>query len=177
MITALTQFGDSSSGLGSLGIDGKAFIIQLVTFAIAYWILQRYAFKPILKIMNQRRETIENGVKIGEQMKRDQAALETKVEKELQTARAKADAIVATAKDAARNVAKEVEDKASQKADNILAEAKTRAAQEVQRARRELEDELVNLISEATETIIEEKVDAKKDAALIDKALKGQAAS
>ena len=40
--------------------------------------------------------------------------------------------------------------------------------------RKQLEQEVVSLISDATETIIGEKVDAKKDAALIDRALQGQ---
>ena len=177
MSTLLTQFGDSSSGLGSLGIDPKAFIIQLVTFAIAFLVLQKYAFKPILKMMATRRETIEKGVKLSEQMQKDRAKLDDEIAKALHDARKQADGIVAEAQDAARDVAKDAEDKAGKKADNIVAEAKTRAEQEVQRARRALENELVGLISDATEAIIDEKVDAKKDAALIDKALKGQAAS
>ena len=63
----------SSSGLGSLGIDGKAFIIQLVTFLLAFWVLKRWAFGPIIKIMDQRRKTIEDGVSLGEQMKKDKS--------------------------------------------------------------------------------------------------------
>lgn len=175
MITALTQFGDNSSGLGSLGLDGKAFVIQLVTFVLAFLVLKKYAFGPIATMMERRRQTIEAGVALGEEMKQERAKLEGQVAEALQDARKQADGIVAEAHDAARDVAKEVEDKAAKKADAIVVEAKTRAEQEVQRARRELEGELVGLISEATEAIIDEKVDAKKDAALIDKALKGQA--
>ena len=69
MIQPLTTFADSSSGIGALGIDGKAFIIQLVTFILAYLVLQRYAFKPILKVMRDRRDTIEAGVRLGEEMR------------------------------------------------------------------------------------------------------------
>lgn len=175
MILPLTQFADSSSGLGALGIDGKAFIIQLVTFLLAFWVLKHWAFGPIVKIMEQRRKTIEDGVSLGEQMKKEKAELETKVTNELAKARTKADGIVAEAEEAGRDTVREAEAKAQQKAETILVEAKQRTEQEMARARKQLEGEIVNLISDATEAIIEEKVDAKKDAALIDKALKEQA--
>lgn len=174
MINGLTQFADSSSGLGALGIDGKALVIQLVTFVLAFWALQHWAFKPIVKMMERRRETIEKGVHLGEQMQKEQAALEDKVTKALHEARSKADDIVAGAHNQARQTIQEAEDKASEKADGIIASAQDRIAQDTARARKQLEQEVVSLVSEATEAIIDEKVDANKDAALIDKALKGQ---
>jgi len=172
MITVLTQFAaEDSGGIGALGIDGKALVIQLVTFVLAFWVLQRFAFKPIIKMMDQRRETIEQGVTIGEQMKKDQAALEVKVEQTLQKARKEADGIIAAAQDSSREIVHEAEDKARDKAAGVLKEAEERIKTETQRARKQLEGEVVNLISEATEAIIGEKVDAKKDAQLIERAL------
>jgi len=176
MIQPLTQFAaDSSSGIGALGFDGKAFVIQLITFLLAFWVLERYAFKPILKVMRERRETIESGVALGEQMKREQAELEKKVEQMIHDARAEADGIIANAQEAGKNAIKEAEDKARDKAAGILKEAESRIVQDTARARKALEKELVGLISDATEAIIQEKVDAKKDASLIERALKGQA--
>jgi len=169
-----SQFADSSSGIGALGIDGKALIIQLVTFVLAFWVLQHWAFKPIIAMLQRRRETIESGVALGEKMQKDQAALQQKVAEELHAARVKADGIVAEAHEAARDTVREAEDKARDKAAGILKEADARIATDTQRARRELESELVSLISDATETIIDEKLDDKKDAALIDRALQEQ---
>jgi F-type H+-transporting ATPase subunit b len=177
MINGLTQFADSSSGLGALGIDGKALVIQLITFVLAFLVLQHWAFKPIVKIMERRRETIEKGVHLGEQMQKEQAALEERVAKALHEARSKADEIVAGAHTQARQTVQEAEDKATEKADGIIASAQDRIAQDTARARKQLEHEVVSLVSEATEAIIDEKIDATKDAALIDKALKGQRAA
>lgn len=166
---------ESSSGIGALGIDGKAFLIQLVTFVLAFWVLQRYAFKPILKVMEQRRKTIESGVVLGEEMQKKQAELAAQVEETLARARKDADGIIADARDAAKVVGAELEAKAKKRADDLVASAEDRIAQDTKRARTKLEKELVGLVSEATEAIIGEKVDAKKDAALIDAALKGKA--
>ncbi|HEV7235337.1 MAG TPA: F0F1 ATP synthase subunit B [Ktedonobacteraceae bacterium] len=174
LVTTVTNFADSSSGLSSLGIDGKAFLIQLVTFLLAFWVLKRYAFEPIVKLMEQRRKTIEEGVSLGEQMKKDKAALEAKVSEELAKARTEADGIIAEANDAARQAVREAEEKATAKAAVIVKEGQDRAAAEMTRARKKLEGQIVGWVSDATEAIIGEKVDAKKDADIIDRALKEQ---
>jgi F-type H+-transporting ATPase subunit b len=111
---------------------------------------------------------------LGEEMQKEHADLEKKVSSALHQARQDADAIVAEALDAARGQVREAEDKAQLKAENILKEAHTQADQNITRMRKALEGELVGLISDATEAIIDAKVDAKKDADLIDKALKGR---
>ena len=167
---------DSSSGIGALGVDSKDLIIQLVTFVLAFWVLQHWAFKPIIKIMEQRRKTIEDGVNLGEQMKKDKAALEAKVAQELANARTEADGIIAEANENARQVVREAEEKAQEKAAVIVKEGEERAATEMVRARKKLESEIVGWVSDATEAIIGEKVDAKKDADIIDRALKEQSA-
>lgn len=164
-----------ASGIGALGLDTKALVIQLVSFVLAFWVLKRFAFTPILKVMADRRKTIESGVELGEAMKKRQTEFEAEVAKELQKARKEADGIIADSHDAARQVAAEAEAKARKKADGILAEAEDRISQETARARKQLEKEVVGLVSDATEAIIGEKVDSKKDAALIEKALKGNA--
>jgi F-type H+-transporting ATPase subunit b len=176
MINLLAQFGDSSSGIGALGVDGKAFVIQLISFVLAFWVLQHFAFKPIVKMMDRRRETIDKGVRLGEEMQKEKAAFEEKVAKALNDAREQADRIVGGAHSQAREAIREAEDKAREKADTIVAEAQDRINQDAKRVRQQLEKELVGLIAEATEAVVGEKVDATKDAALIDKALKEQSA-
>ncbi len=176
MYNVTTQFADSSSGIGALGIDTKALVIQLATFVLAFLVLKRYAFKPIIHMMDERRKLIDSGVELGEQMRKDKTALEATVAAELVAARTKADAIIAQAQEASRSIVHDSEDKASQKAAVIVKEGEDRAQTEMARARKQLESEIVSLVSEATEAIIDEKVDAKKDAQLIDTALKRQAA-
>ena len=176
MIALLTQFGDSTTGIRALGIDAKALIIQLVTFLLAFWVLKRYAFGPILRVLAERRKTIEQGVKLGEQMQKDKAELEAKVEAELHKARQQADGILAEASEASRQAIRAAEDTAKQKAEGIIKSAEDRIVQDTARARQQLKGEIVNLVSDATEAIIHEKVDAKKDADLIDRALKEQGA-
>jgi len=171
-----TNLADSSSGIGALGLDGKALIIQVITFLLAFWVLQHWAFKPIVHLMEQRRQTIQEGVELGEQMKKDKAALEARIAEEMAKARADADGILADAGEQARQAIREAEEAAVKKADVILQEGKDKAASEMQRARKALESEVIGWVSDATEAIIGEKVDAKKDADLVASALKEQKA-
>jgi F-type H+-transporting ATPase subunit b len=177
MLTPFTTFAaeSSESGLAALGVDPKAFLIQLITFGLVFWVLKRYAFEPILKTLHERREIIENGVKLGEQMQKEKADFESKLEKLLTDARAQADGIISSAQDAGRVTVREAEDKAKQKAAGILAEGERRIEQETARVRKQLEKELATLVAEATEAVIDEKLDSAKDAQLIERALKDRA--
>lgn len=173
MFNLLAQFGAEKSGIGALGVDGKSFVVQLITFIIVILILRKWAIKPILKLLAQRRETIEKGVTLGEKMQKDEAEMEQKVAKALADARKEADGIISDASERGRELVTEAEAKAKQKAEAIIKSAEDRAQQDIVRARRELEGELAGLVSEATEVIIDEKIDKTKDSSLIEKALKG----
>lgn len=169
-----TIVGSSASGLGALGINGSAFLIQLVTFVIGYFVLRHFAFGPIIKILDERRAKIEKGVQLSDQMQRDRETLDKTIKEANHEARRKADAIIADANDAAKAVLRDVEATASAKADAIIQEAQERSVQEAARMRRSIESEVTSLISEVTEALIHEKVDASKDASLIQRALREQ---
>lgn len=177
MLQFVTIFGEeaSGSGLSALGIDGKALLIQLITFVLALLVLKRFAFKPIVKILNERRETIEKGVELGVQMQKDKAELDAKVAETLKSARTEADKIVSDAHNAGRQAIQEAEDAARAKADGMIAQAQERIKQDTAMARKKLEKDVAGLVAEATEAIIHEKVDARKDAALIESALQESA--
>jgi F-type H+-transporting ATPase subunit b len=171
----LTQFGDSSSGIGALGLNLTSFLIQLGTFIIAFLVLKKWAFKPILKVLEQRRNTIEQGVALGEKMQKEQAELQQKVAQALRDARSEADKIIAQAGEHGRQSIAAAEAKAKEKSESLIAAAEDRIDQNMKLARSQLEKELSGLVAEATEVVVGEKVDLKKDAALINNALKGRA--
>lgn len=165
----------SEQGIGALGFDGSALLIQLVTFVLVFLVLKRFAFEPILRVLKERRETIDSGITLGEQMKKERAELESQIEAKLQDAVKEADGIIARAEEAAKTTVREAEEKAKTKAADVLKDAENRITQDAARARQSLEKEMAGLVADATEAIIQEKVDVKKDAELIQRALKGAA--
>jgi len=177
MSTLLTYFAADSSGPAALGISAQSFVIQLLTFLIVFLALRKWAFKPIIKMLNERKDVIENGVALGEKMQAQEAETEAKVAEKLHAARRQADSILADAESEARQKIQSAEEAAKVRADTVVKEAEAQIKQASERERKRLEKEVVELVSEVSEAVIQEKVDAKKDAALIDKSLKGQKAA
>ncbi|MGZ6004673.1 MAG: F0F1 ATP synthase subunit B [Candidatus Saccharimonadales bacterium] len=165
---------DSSSGIGALGISVSAFVIQLLTFVLVFLLLKKYAFKPVIKLLEDRRKVIDDGVKMGEKLAKEQAKFDAKLAETMSQARQEADHIIATGHKEAREVVREAEKTAQRKADSILADAEVRINEESERAKRALEKDIVGLVSEATEAIVGEKIDPKKDAEVIDKILRSR---
>lgn len=161
----------AEGGIATLGVDGKALILQIITFLIVYWLLKRFALSKIIAALEQRRETIDKGVTLGREMEAEKADLEQKVQARLREARKEADKILASAHQEAGELLKDAEATASRKAEQIVNEAHARIDDELKKARKGLEQDMLDLVAEATEVIIDEKLDAKKDQSLINKAL------
>lgn len=155
-----------------LGLSPQAFVVQLVTFVLIFFLLKKFAFNPIAKLLDQRHKVIEDGVKLGQKMEKEQAKLEQRKDEIVREGRHEADRIIATAHKEAREVAREAEKAAQHKAGVILADAEVKIKEESDRAKHALEKDIVAIVSEATEAIVGEKVDAKKDGHIIDKILK-----
>ncbi|MEI7838206.1 MAG: F0F1 ATP synthase subunit B [bacterium] len=171
-----TNFADQSSGIGALGVNLQALIIQLITFLIVLWVLKKWAFKPILKVLSDRRKLIESGVNLGNEMKKKEQELEEERKKILHEAQANADKLISDSKDEAKDIISKSEDDAKNRATSILEDANKQIDENTKRSKKKLEKELYGLISEATEAIIGEKIDETKDAKIIDNVLKGQSA-
>lgn len=157
-----------------LGLSASAFVIQLVTFIFVFALLKKFAFNRIVKMLDERHKTIDDGVRMGMRMEAEKAKLDDEVAKVLRDARHEADEIIAAAHKDSREVLREAEKSGQRKAEAIIAEAEVRIEEDAKHARDKLEKELVGLVSEATETIVGEKVDAKRDADIVAKAMKGR---
>lgn len=169
----LTIFGatEEAEGIAALGIDPIAILAQAATFLLLFWVIKRYALDKIVDTLEKRRKTIDDGVRLGREMEAEKERLDQKVEDAMRQARIDADKIIAEAREEAGGVLKEAEASASKKVDAMLAEAHHRIEEDIDRARAGLEKDMRNLVAEATEVIIQEKLDAKKDASLLERAI------
>ncbi len=163
----------SSSPLDALGVSPKTFIIQLVTFILVFLLLKKYAFGPISRILEERRRVIDDGVKLGQKLEKEREKFQLEMADATRDARVEADKIISNAHKEAREVLRDAEKVAQRKSDSMLSDAEARIEEETARSRRKLEKDIVGLISEATEAIVGEKIDPKKDAQLIDRVMKG----
>lgn len=163
--------GEESQGIAALGIDPLAILAQAGTFLVLFLILKKFALKGIVETLEKRRKTIDDGVRLGIEMEAEKTKLDEQVDKVLAVARGEADKIIAQAHEESGAIIKEAENKAVQKVDSMIADAHTKIESNVKQARKDLEHETLRLIADATEAIIQEKLDVTKDARLIEKAL------
>ncbi len=161
----------SPSLFEALGWNWKLLVEQGIAFLILVWILGKFVYPALISAIDGRREQIEAGI---QEAKASQEALEkaeTKVEDLLVQARKDADDLLARSHQEAGAMVADAETKAKERAEQIVNDARAQLAQDVAKARELLKAETVNLVATATEHVISEKIDEKKDAQLIKNAL------
>ncbi|MBX4190637.1 F0F1 ATP synthase subunit B [Candidatus Saccharibacteria bacterium] len=176
MIYLPIQFAESSGsegGLGAFHLNLKDFIIQLVTFVLVLLILRKWVVPKIVETIDKRQQTLEQSLENAKATEEALARAEARAEEILSKARAQADEAIAEAKDAGADVVAKAEAAAAKRAELIIKEAESRLNEERQKLRTELRAELADLVADATEKIIHEKLDEKRDMSLIERAIKG----
>lgn len=155
----------------ALGLDAKLLVEQTIAFLILVAILAKFVYPALIKSIDQRREQIEAGQKEAKQAEEALVAAEEKVADLLAEARKEADEIIARSHTEASTMVSEAEDKAKARAEQLVADARNQLDADVRKARELLKSEAIGLVAAATEKIVGEKLDEKKDANLIKGAL------
>ena len=150
---------------GSLGIDWKLLALQSVAFLILLFVLSKWVYPPLAAMLDKRDKDLRTAEKAAKSARENADKTEKMINASMRKARAEARDIVASA----RNEAAEI---VEARADGIIEAARTEIAGEVAAARQALHNETLQLVAEATGTLVNEKLDAKKDGKLIEKALK-----
>jgi F-type H+-transporting ATPase subunit b len=152
-------------------IEIGSVIAQLVNFAIVMAVLYIFAYKPILKTLNERTKKIEKGLKNAEEATNKMKEMEEKEKEILSEARKEAQKIINLAENNAEKSKEEISKKAKEEADRILSDAQKRIEDEKNKMLQEVKSEVAGLVISVTEKIIGEKIDQKKDNDLINKVI------
>ena len=156
--------------LEKLGIDGRLLLSQAVNFLLLLVVFRIFAYKPILKVLKDRRERIEEGLakakEAGERL--DQVNLIAK--NKIKEAEQQALGIIKNTEDEAKKVEAKLLEQARQKEAELLKSAELAAAHKQQEARRLMEQEAAQLVKQGLIKTVE--LDPEQiDEALIRKAI------
>ncbi len=176
--TLITKFASeetgSASGLGALGLDFKAFIIQLITFLLVFYILKRFVFEKVVELLEKRRKTIEEGISLTTRMQAEKEKLDEEIALAHKEVRKEADELIAAAQEQATDILKQAEESAQSKTERLITEAREKIKEETQKAKRDLEKDVVDLVISTTEQVTREKLTGTKDRTLISNTLREQ---
>lgn len=167
------QTTETASGIGAFNLNLKAFLFQLLTFIIVLLVLRRWVFPKLTATLEQRRLTLEESLVQARKTQEALAQAEVRAEQIINKARAQADEALSEAKAAAATIIAQGEETAGKRAMAIIKEAETRLNDEREKLRQQLRRELAGLVADATEKVIQEKLDEKHDMSLIERMVRG----
>lgn len=166
---------EKAGGISALGLDLKLFLFQLITFVLVLLILRKFVYGKLVDTLEARRTAVIASLDQAKQAAEDLGKAEEKIQALLVEARQEASDIVATAHKEAVAMVEAAEEKSRKKAEHLVTEARATLEQDILKARTELKRETKQLVAQATEKIIGQKLNSAADEKLIEAALKESA--
>ena len=149
-------------------VDVNATLIaQILNFLVLLAILAKFAYKPLLKAMDDRRNRIINDLDSAEQTRLDAEALKEQYAEQLAGARQEATEIVNKANQIAQNLHDELVEQARVEQEAMMANAKERIEQDKQQALLDIRSEVIKLSTLIAGKIVNQKLNSDKDQKLV----------
>jgi F-type H+-transporting ATPase subunit b len=145
-----SMIGDTAK---QFGVDWPHFLAQVISFCIVAFLLHRFAYKPVLAMLEERRERIAEGLANAEKIKAELARTEAQRLEVLSQANTQANKLIEEARAAAARVQEQETQKAIAAAEQIMAKAREAAAQDHARMMSELKREVGRLVVQTTATV------------------------
>jgi len=145
---------DAASNVAEMfGVYWPNLIAQIILFFIVYWVLSKFAFKPIMAMLEERRRRIEEGQINAEKIKQQLAEAQTKYEETLARANAEAQRLIDEVKASGEKLAEEKRQAALAEAQEIVRRTQESLSLERERTMAELKKEVGRLVAETTEKV------------------------
>ncbi len=145
-----------------LGIDWRLLLIQIVNFGILLFVLKRYLYKPVMDMLERRREQVKKELETPESIKEEYAAFEKQKGEEFAKAKAEARAVVDSALERASQVEAKAAEDAKAKSADILLRAKKVINEEKEKIVDEAKREVAGVVVLATEKLLGKKLEGKE---------------
>lgn len=163
---------EQSDALGKLGIDGGIFVAQLVNFLIVLIVLWKFAYKPIIKMLDQRSERVEKSIRSAEHVEKRVAALEDERKQIVADARAQAAKVMETARTDQEALKTDMVEKAKREVERVVVNGKAQLKADQEAMMREARKEMVEIAVAAAKKILSEGIDERKSASLAEEVVR-----
>lgn len=149
--------------ISTFHIDTKLLIAQIVNFAIVLFVLYRFAFKPLVSLMNERTKTISQGLDDAEEAKKTLLMAEDEKAGIVKEARVLAHTTLAQAGLEGKALIKQAEADARLEKEKIMNETKAQIDQERAKLEQELQSKTAQLVVDSVTKILKENMTAEKN--------------
>jgi len=158
-------------GIASLGISLPTLIAQIVNFIILFGLLYLVAYKPIMRMLDERSRKIQESMEQTEFIKEQAAHAEEEVKQQLEAAAKEGQEIISRAMRTGEEARREAQAQARQETDSLLSRARNEIQRERDEAIDELRKEFADLTILAAGKVIDQTLDKEAHRQLIDKVL------
>jgi len=151
----MTQAGGGRVGeiASTFGVDWPHLTAQIVSFSIVCALLYWLAYRPVLRMLDHRRQQIADGLANQEKINAALAEIETQRKATIAAAQAESTRLIAEAREMARRLREQEAQRATVAAEQIMVNAKDAAAREHSRMLAELRQEVGRLVVQTTAAV------------------------
>ena len=142
-------------------------IAQILNFIVLLWVLAKFAYKPLIKAMDNRRNRIINDLDTAEQTRLDAEALKAQYVEQMANARQEATEIVDKANKVAQNLHDEFIEQARAEKDAMMATAKERIEQDKKQALVDIRTQVIALSTQIASKVANQKLNSTEDQKLV----------
>ena len=153
-------------------LDPGLFIWTILTFLILFFVLSKFAWKPLLTLLESRENTIKSSLEEAEKAKQELERLNTESEAIISEARSEAQSIRVEAKSAAEKIKADIMAQAGEDAKKLRDETEKQIQVEKDKAIGEIRQEVVGLTITVAEKIIRKNLSKEDNQDLIEDSLK-----
>ncbi len=134
------------------------FFWTLIAFLSVFFVLKKFAWKPILNTLNERETGIAESIAAAEKLKKEMGQMQAENEKIMAEARAERAAMLKEAKETRDSIINKAKDDTKVIADRMLAEAQQQIQQQKMAALTEVKNEIGKLAVEVAEKVIRKQL-------------------
>ncbi|HTI28916.1 MAG TPA: F0F1 ATP synthase subunit B [Methylomirabilota bacterium] len=156
---------------GAFGVDLFKLAFQIINFLLILYLLNRFLFKRVLALLDERQERISKGLEDAAAAARDRELARAEREAALDEARKEAQAMIATATKIAETSRAEIVAAARDEAEKVAARATEEITAEKQRAIAELRSQVADLALEAAGRLVKSEMNAPTQRRLVEEFL------
>src|SRR4030042_1178134 len=158
-------------GISELGISLPTLITQVVTFILLLVVLRFVAYKPIMRMLDERSRRVKESMEQAEAVKAQSARAEEELKKQLEQASREGQDRIARAVKAGEDVKQKATEDAKKEAETLITRARAEIQHERDDAISEVRREFAELTVLAAGKVIEKSLDKEEHRELIDKVL------
>jgi len=158
--------------LADFGVQPILLIAQVVNFLVLLFILQKLLYKPLLKILEERKRRIEEGLANAEKIQKELVDTEAKREQVLNEAIEEGKRIISEASAQGTLLMQETQTKAKEDMEAMMEQGRAMIVGEKDKMTREVKGEVAKMIEISLEKVLGKALDSKTQSKLVEDAVK-----